>query len=291
MWYRTKVSGSWAFTTVNGSGVASPNNASALIPPMQAFWVRASTVGNSTLDLTNNMVSHDNNATNKLKAPAAERQMVRLQVSNAVNTDELVIYTDSRALNTFDTFDSPKMSNEAEDFPEISSVVDSENLVINGLNSLISDTEMPVHFMTKTANTFTLRANQVSNLPEGYKVILKDNETEFDLTNGNVYTFSSGVADDADRFSLVFRSPGVTTNLNGPATEVFVHASHHAISIFNNSIQSEVNVQVFNTFGQLVHAQQLSKNNETLNKVFAPGVYMVTTKINNQPVNAKVIVK
>jgi hypothetical protein len=183
------------------------------------------------------------------------------------------------------------MSNEAEDFPEISSVVDSENLVINGLNSLISDTEMPVHFMTKTANTFTLRANQVSNLPEGYKVILKDNETEFDLTNGNVYTFSSGVADDADRFSLVFRSPGVTTNLNGPATEVFVHASHHAITVFNNSIQSEVNVQVFNTFGQLVHAQQLSKNNETLNKVFAPGVYMVTTKINNQPVNAKVIVK
>jgi hypothetical protein len=52
-----------------------------------------------------------------------------------------------------------------------------------------------------------------------------------------------------------------------------------------------VNVQVFNTFGQLVHAQQLSKNNEKLNKVFAPGVYMVTTKINNQPVNAKVIVK
>ncbi|MGB4575396.1 MAG: hypothetical protein WBI06_00655, partial [Paludibacter sp.] len=188
MWYRTKVSGSWNFSTVNGSGVASPANVSHMIPPMQAFWVRASTVGNSTLYLTNDMVFHDDNATNKLKAPSsskAERQIVRLQVSNATNTDELVIYTDADASNGYDRFDSPKFEEENM-VTQIYTTAGNEKLVINGMNSIPLDTEISLGFVPGNATTFSLKANEISNLPSDVKVILKDNGNngvETDLTD------------------------------------------------------------------------------------------------------------
>ncbi len=289
MWYRTKTSGSWAFTTVNGSGVASPANVSYLIPPMQAFWVRASTVGNSNLELTNDMVFHDNNSGNKLKAPAVsntERQMLRLQVSNAINTDELVIYTDAQALNSFDNFDSPKMSNESADIPEISSVVDDQSLVINGLNSLTLDSPIPLRFMTKTANTFTFKANQVSNLPEGVKVILNDNGTEFDLTNGAEYNFTSNISDNTSRFSLLFRAPGVTTGIDKASklnTQVFVNAANQITII----APEKSNYSIYNAVGQLIENGNVKSKLQTANYKLQTGIYVV--KVNNQ--STKVIIK
>jgi hypothetical protein len=269
-------------------------NASAKIPPMQAFWVRASTEGSSNLDLTSAMVSHDNSSTNKLKAPAVERQMVRLQVSNNVNSDELVIYTDANALNTFDRYDAPKMSNESNEIPEISCVVGSEYLVINGLNSLELDSEIPVHFMTKTANAFTFKANQVSNLPEGVKLILKDNSTEFDLTNGTAYNFSSDVADTSNRFSIVFRSPGVTTDVDnqGNSSKILVYSTNQKnIEVkYEGEISDNASASVYNSMGQLIKQQDIFNGRTTLT-VPATGVYVVKVVVNGKESTNRVVVK
>jgi hypothetical protein len=297
MWYRTRVSNSWAFTTVNGM-VASPDNASYLIPPMQAFWVRASGTGNTTLDLTNNMVLQDNNTGNKLKAPAVantDRQMVRLQVSNTTNTDELVIYTDANALNTFDTYDSPKMSNESADIPEISCIVGDESLVINGLNSLMLDTALPIRFVTKTANTFTFKANQVSNLPEGVKVMLSDNGTEFDLTNGAEYNFSSDIADNANRFSLIFRSAGTTSGLTGSklntSTSVFVNANGELVVKTSAPLSANATVSIYNAIGQQIGLQTLTSSMSIANVARTAGVYWVKLNNDGEVVTRKLVIK
>ncbi len=292
MWYRTKASGAWDFSTVNGAGETSPANVSYLIPPMQAFWVRASTVGNSNLELTTAMVALDNNSTNKLKAPAAtqtERTKLRLQVSNGTNTDELLIYTDAQASNAFDWYDSPKMSNESVDKPEISCVLGNESLVINGLNSLILDTALPLRFMTKTANAFTLKANQIINLPEGVKVILSDYGTEFDLTTGAVFNFTSDITDHSNRFSITFRTPGAVTGFAKILDNRFMVYSH------NNRITLKVNeekligteVSVYNAIGQKIISEQLNSSVMQFDNSFKPDVYLV--KVNN--ITKKVIVK
>jgi autotransporter-associated beta strand protein len=291
MWYRTKVSGSWAFSTVNGAGEASPADVSSLIPPMQAFWVRASTVGSSTLELTNNMVFHDNNSSNKLKAPTApqtERTKLRLQVSNGTNSDEMLIYTDAQASNAFDWYDSPKMS-ESTDMLEISSIVDAESLVINGLNSLILDTALPIRFMTKTANAFTIKANQVSNLPEGIKVILSDYGTEYDLTSGAVYDFTSDIADNTNRFSLIFRTPGAVTGLNkNMDNRIMVYSENKGIAIrVNDAKLIGAEVSVYNAVGQQIISKQLNNSILHIDYSFTPDVYFV--KVNN--ITKKVIVK
>ena len=293
MWYRTKVSGSWDFSTVNGaSGITSPANVSYLIPPMQAFWVRASTVGSSTLELTNDMVFHDNNSGNKLKAPTAEkdeRQLIRLQVSNTTNSDELVIYTDGQALNSFDAYDSPKMSNGSANKPEISSIVDNEFLVINGLNNLILDTALPLRFMTKTANAFSFKASQVSNLPEGVKVLLNDYGTEFDLTSGEQYNFTSDIDDITNRFSIIFRSPSATTRLNKNLDDsILILSTNNGITLKINDVKLiDAEVSVFNVIGQKLLSKQLNSPLMHIEYPFTPDVYLV--KVNN--ITKKVIVK
>jgi len=292
MWYRTKVSGSWAFSTVNGAGEASPADVSSMIPPMQAFWVRASTVGSSTLNVTTTMVAHDNNSTNKLKTPAASNTdctRVRLQVSNGTNSDELLIYTDPQASNAFDWYDSPKMSNESAHIPEISSLVGSESLVINGLNSLNLDTALPIRFMTKTANAFSLKANQVSNLPEGVKVILSDYGTEYDLTSGAVYDFTSDIADNTNRFSISFRTPGAVTGLNKNSdNRIMVFSENKGITIrVNDAKLIGAEVSIYNAVGQQIISKQLNNSILHIDYSFTPDVYFV--KVNN--ITKKVIVK
>lgn len=282
MWYRTNVSGSWAFSTVDGLGNKVPANVSDLIPPMQAFWVRASTVGNSTLDLTTTMLAHDIASDNKLKAPAttaSERTKVRLQVSNATETDELLIYTDAHASNSFDWYDSPKMSNADANIPEISTVVGCENLAINGLNSLILDTELPIRYMTKTANAFTLKVNELSNLPEGIKVILKDNGIEFDLTNGQEYNFSSDVADNTNRFCLIFRAPGFTTDLNSDKLKSQTLAFTNANNQITIIAPEKSSYAIYNAVGQLIESGILNTKYETRNNKLTAGMYIV--KVNN----------
>ena len=292
MWYRTKVSGSWAFSTVNGAGEASPADVSSMIPPMQAFWVRASTVGSSTLNVTTTMVAHDNNSTNKLKTPAAsntDRTRVRLQVSNGTNSDELLIYTDPQASNAFDWYDSPKMSNESAHIPEISSLVGSESLVINGLNSLNLDTALPIRFMTKTANAFSLKANQVSNLPEGVKVILSDYGTEYDLTSGAVYDFTSDIADNTNRFSIFFRTLGAVTGLNKNSdNRIMVFSENKGITIrVNDAKLIGAEASIYNAVGQQIISKQLNNSILHIDYSFTPDVYFV--KVNN--ITKKVIVK
>jgi hypothetical protein len=242
------------------------------------------------------MVFQDNNTGNKLKAPAAtqtERTKVRLQVSNGTNQDELLIYTDAKASNDFDWYDSPKMSNENPDKPEISSIVGSEYLVINGLNSLVLNTALPIHFITKTSNTFTLKANQVSNLPEGIKVILSDYGTEFDLTGGAEYNFTSDAVSSTDRFSVLFKSASGTTgeccdiNSNG----IFVYNQHARIILNCNSVLStDARMTIYNGVGQKLHSQAVISYNTTSSRSFEPGVYVVKVENGGKSYLVKTII-
>ncbi|MFZ4799255.1 MAG: hypothetical protein ACOYMA_17280, partial [Bacteroidia bacterium] len=90
------------------------------------------------------------------KAPTlsnSTQQVLRLQVSNGTNNDEAIIIFNEDALNGYDDFDSPKMSNGNVAIPEIYTMAGSEQLVINGLNSITTNEVVPLGFYTGQANT------------------------------------------------------------------------------------------------------------------------------------------
>ncbi len=299
IWYRTNAGSvnsggdaAWSFLTINAStGEVSPLGTTNIIPPMQAFWVKAVAAG--TLILDNNLtLSHQ--AANPLKVRANsnnDRQRIRLLLTNGISTDEALIYFDPAASNGYDRYDSPKMMNGTNSaIPDMFTAVGSEKLVINGLNTLPLNTLIPVYIATNssTSQNFTLSANELSNIPSDVSVILMDKATETNLSAGESYVYTAP-AGTTLTFGIILRSNGTVTGVDPASQSNFgVYANNqNQIAIQYPVTGSDIQeVNVYNAVGQRI-ANKTITSNLTLIDVPASGVYMVT--VNNE--TCKVIVK
>lgn len=305
IWYRTAAYNAelskyvYSFVTYNApSGVSIPSQGSGgYIPPMQAFWVKANN-GGGMLTFNSNMCSHQ--GSNPLKTPASEKleqQLLRLQVSNGLNVDETVIYTNPAAIDNYDRFDTPKMSNNASEMPEIFTKIGAEELAINGMNSTSADVEIPLGFFTKETNDFSIVASEIRNFDSGVKIILKDKleNKEFDLGNNKAYEFNSDATKTTERFSVIFRTSGVSTDFNSTELEnnisVYKNANNSFVLACNVELINGASVAVFNCAGQKILEQKLLKDN-TLIPIpdFAKGVYLVKVNVANKNVTKKIVV-
>ncbi len=295
IWYRTKVgngnTGGWSFKTYNAfTGDAVPLGTTGIIPPMQGFWVLAKQT--TTIQFTDDMRSHETG--NALKAPAAQnldRKKLRLQVSNGTRADEALLVFDANASDNYDSYDSPKMLNNATDIADIYTVADAKKLVINGMNDVEYDTEIPIGFGTLTAGDFSISRSEMTNFEAGTRIMLIDKlnpTTEFELTDGVAYNFSAPItAASTDRFSLLFRAPGVATGIDNASklnTQVFVNAANQIVI----SAPVKSSYAIYNAMGQLIENGAITSNYQTSNFKLAAGVYVV--KVGNTN-STRVIIK
>jgi hypothetical protein len=281
IWYRTHTGEAYQFQTYNStSDVSVPKYSNgSYIPPMQGFWVRAKSNGVS-LDFTNAMRKHNDSTVVILlrapKAPVTDRQLIRLQVSSGSVSDELVIYSNSNASNAFDAYDSSKMLNgSTSEVPDMYTTAGSEKVVINGLNTLPLDVVIPVSFAANNASTtsFTISANEISNLPSGVTVKIVDNSVETSLSDGGTYTFTAD-AGTTKTFGLILRSPGAITGIeNGNADKFHVYANSSRLIVVNAPAATLVNV--YNATGQRIASQNMNSTSLQID-VPAAGVYMVS---------------
>jgi hypothetical protein len=304
MWYRTQNGSNYVFDTFNAqSGVGTSNNNNDLIPvtgdiaPMQAFWVRA-LAGGGALTFDNSMRSHQNQAvvTNRLKIPAqANQQILRLQVSNGVTKDETILLFNPNATNEYDDYDSPKMSNSNSSTPEIYTSINHEKIVINGLNSVIDNSEVSLGFTTGESNLFVIRATEINNFDNDMQILLRDNELniETNLIATSSYTFSSNPVIDSKRFSLLFKLPTTPTVI--PWLDV-----NSCLTINNNgkyTIQikpyTKMDVHsvltITNLLGQTVFTENLSTKKTEILTALTSGVYIVNIVGNGKTISSKIV--
>jgi hypothetical protein len=211
------------------------------------------------------MREHDlSGGTNLLKAPAAyksQQQVLRLQVSNGINSDETVVLFNANASNEFDAYDSPKMMNNSATVPDLYSKAGEEKLVINGLNTIADNMELPLGFTLKAVvSGLKLKASELSNLASGTKVYLLDKEqgSQTELLPSTEYSFNTtaSTTTNESRFSLIFRTPSNTTGIETTEkmnAQVFVNAQNQ-ITIF---APEKANYAIYNAMGQLLCNGQL----------------------------------
>ena len=308
-WFRTKKGdGTYTFATVNVATPATPvivdNGANTTItkyiPPMQAYWVRVvDTQSSTSYTVTNSMRDHADNSGNTMKARSQnQQQMLRLQVSNGINSDDAIVYFNPNAQNTFDNYDSPKMSNNSAAIPEIYTiaVAGTEQLVINGLNSIASDEELPLGFTTGQTNTFSIKATEISNFDAGTSIVLRDRvlNTEQDITDGSAYSFTSDpTTANTSRFSLVFKAPSATTGLNTGNTDknisVYRNANNQITINYTGSLSSESMVTVSNAVGQKLVEKNMTSTVSVIDNRLLPGVYLVSVTTAGKSITKKVI--
>jgi hypothetical protein len=305
-YYRTKntnITNTYTFVTWNGAGAGSyvvsngslPANTSItrFIPPTQAFWVRVKSNPSSTkMYFNNGMREHrGNDDYNLLKTRKQDaRTSIRLQLHNGTESDEMLVYFDANAANTFDSYDSPKMMNNSSITPDLYTKVDAERLVINGLNAISDNMELPLGFSLNSAASLKLKATEMSNFATGIKVYLLDktDNIQTELLPETEYSFgtNSATLNNESRFSLLFRAPGSTTGIDNASklnTQVFVNANNQ-ISII---APEKANYSIYNAVGQLIENGIVNLKYETRNTKLNAGVYVV--KLNNQ--STRIIIK
>lgn len=313
IWYRTQINNATSYkfdtyNTVSGEFINSSGNYTYIVgtvPPMQAFWVHVTTGQSSAaINFSNSYRTHATADTlNPLKVKNQIELLqpsLRLQVSNGVNNDETLIYSNPNALNGFDSYDSQKMTNGSSSIPELFTVVDGSQLAINGMNNIPNNTEIPLGFTTGTAGTnFSIKVTQLSNIDANTQIVLKDNQTstEWDLTNGSVYNFNSDItAPTTSRFSVIFKTKdGSTGNIdnidNSNSVLVYRNASNQITLSFENPISGQTSVYVYNAIGQKLEEKTMTSSIAVLSKPYNAGIYVVSVITNSKSWVQKVVIK
>ena len=291
IWYRALSGQEMVFLTNDGS--FGTGTASAYIPPMQAFWVKVDADGNSgdpiqstgSVMFSNNARSHQTPTGNKLKITASKnetQQLLRLKVSNGVNSDEALIVSNPRATDNFDTFDSEKMSNENVNIPEIYTISDKKELVINHLNTIEQGKEVKLGFRPGKANSYTIELAELKNFNEGVNVVLYDEHTDSEilLTEGKKYSFYSDSDTSNSRFSLLFKASSVTTStscnmLNNRFIALQTGDNQILVSRTGNSDERFL-ISIYNSTGQKVAMDEFTGSELVVRGNFIPGMYIIS---------------
>ncbi|MEA4851176.1 MAG: T9SS type A sorting domain-containing protein [Paludibacter sp.] len=307
-WLRSKniANTAYVFDTYNFKGNIAISSGSGkeitgVIAPMQAFWLRVRNgFASGTLTLHNSFRSHIDDVNNVFRAPHQsniENLIVRLQVSNGLNTDETILYINPEARTGYDDYDSQKMSNNSVSVPEIFTVVGGEKLAINGLSNLELNQEIPLGFTSGATNLFSIKVNELSNFNTDMRIILKDKQinTEYDLTNGTAYQFNSDAVNTINRFAIIFRVKSVTTDVNNDIDNnnyipVLKNVNNQITINIPSEIVGKVNVSVRDILGQMLENKLLTNTENVLNSSFFSGVYLVNISANGKTTTRKILV-
>jgi len=304
IWYRTFKGSVMQFDTYDGfvgTGNGTNGIVSQFIPPMQAFWVKVNSDGsNGSLVFKNAMRSHQDQSltTNRLRARTTSdvRQVLRLKVSNGLNSDETLIVSNPNASDGSENYNSPKISNNNTVIPEIYTNFGDEELVITNLNAICPDKEVILGFRTGESNTFTIRASELTNFKSDTRIILRDNllNTIHDLTDGSSYNFTSDVTTTNSRFSIVFKSTSLATGMNtsDEKEEVTIYkSSTDQIVVYQSGVAGQEGiVTISNATGQKLFITQTKGTNTVINKTYPSGVYFVTVQIAGRNTTKKIII-
>jgi len=193
-------------------GIGVPSDVTGIIPPMQGFFVKTYSSGNS------------------IRIPASARvqgtihprykgintiPLVRLAITENNTSDETVVRFDNLAKSGLDyDFDMLKMFISTAN-TQIYSSYGGTNYSINGLPFPDSTLSIPIVVNFVTTGTHTITATQLQYL-DNYTVTLTDKTTGFvaDLKTTPVLTFTAPAGTSSDRFVLKFTN--ISTGVDNP---------------------------------------------------------------------------
>jgi len=278
IWYRTHTTGgamiAVTYNASSGEGTYNGNytglEATGIIPPGQAFWVRVE-VGETegSVSFTNLMRSHGSQTS--IYKQEAEEGTVRLHLSNGTLSDETIIHFTTDAEDSYDDFDSQKMW--MNNLPQLYTTVGTDSLTINGLFSIETNPVVDIGIKTPAAGDYTITASSITLTEE---VWLEDRVLNtFQHLNVNpVYAFATDAGNIGDRFALHFGEMAVVgVAENGSTTHVFA-----ADGVVNVSIGSNItngNITILDMAGRTMQTAVISGSRTVVATDLNTGIYLV----------------
>lgn len=287
--YPANTSKSLYFTRDNAQcsyvgGVGIPSDVTGIMPPMQGFFVKTFSAGNSITIPASARVQ--GNIHSRYKGVDVI-PLVRLSLAEDTLHDETVVRFDATAKSGFDyDFDAPKMF-LSPDLVSIYSISEGLNYAIKGLPFPDSLLEVPIVVNLLAAGNTTITATQLQGLDK-YDVTLTDKTTGFiaNLKTTPVLTFTGTAGTTATRF--VLKVATITTGIENPVVSKNIFKIYDANSMINIQTISDAwegkkgSVRVLDLTGRTVDDlknSEFSKN--SLIRIGSPGlkgIYFVEIK-------------
>jgi len=239
------------------NGVGSEEGVNGIIPPMQGFFTKTYSQGNS-ISLKTNARTHDNIPA-RYKG-AGSLQFIRMKLASSGAYDNMVVRFDYEAKSGLDyDFDAVKAF-LPDNKPYIYSVSDENKFAINGLPYPEESTEIPVVFKVTSTGIHTISATEIENL-DVYNILLKDNVTgmSINLKTNPVYQFYSDAGTFSTRFVLVISNKttpveDIIYNNNQPFV---IYKQYNTIIVIPQSAQWEgkqATLRIFDITGKLTRS-------------------------------------
>jgi hypothetical protein len=230
------------------NGVTGVNGATNEIASMQGFYVKAAS---STTFAANNASRLANETTAFFKTDGVQPDEIRLLLSNNVNSDEVVTYTDPNATANYDSgLDALKMSGGSTVYMSVKQ--GGQEMAINVIDVIHAQTELPLVLWASDTGAYTFSATAL-NLTT-LIAYLKDATTNTltDLrTNTPTLQLNGGQTYDG-RYSIVFEDVKNTTGIvNTKESNIQIYAVEGNV-IVQRSSNNNANITITNMLGQTV---------------------------------------
>ncbi len=150
IWYRAKIGGEMAFITYNKDAIPGAKVALypdsevnftseaelALIPPMQAVWIKTLSP-NVTTTIKPNARRHSMEISRlKSASSSSEGSVIRIEAENTYSRDGAVIFFAEGFSEAYENGDGEKYFNDSKNIPEVYTRAGNRSLAINGLSEL-----------------------------------------------------------------------------------------------------------------------------------------------------------
>jgi hypothetical protein len=280
------------------SGVGDPSDVTGIIPPMQGFFVKTYSTGN-TITLAAGARTH-NSIHSRYKGKSSI-PLVRFSIAeDSLSHAETVIRFDEKADAGLDNeFDAVKM------YPSTTrtamySVSGGTKYAINGQPFPESFVEIPIALNLKTGGNDTISTIQLQGL-DNYNVTLTDNTTGFiaDLKTTPDLIFSSSAGTISDRF--VLKITNISTGTEDPVVSKNIFNIYNGNGLINiQTIADEWDgktgsVRVLDLTGKTVtDLQNTEFRKNSITQVRAPGargLYVVEIRSGVMHYVGKVVIR
>lgn len=218
------------------SGVGVPGDVTGIIPPMQGFFSKTYTTGNSII-IPVEARTHDN-IHPRYKGSGTIIPLVRLALTGTDITDEAVVRFDEAAKSTLDNdFDAEKFF-ILETKTYIYTILGAVKYTINGLPFPETTLEIPVVANVISDGSHTINASQLQGL-DNYRVTLVDQQENIttDLRVNPLYSFTASKGKIENRFVLIISeliSSSENIDANSGDFKIFTHNGFISVTLEND---------------------------------------------------------
>ena len=275
------------------------------IAPLQAIWVRVTTAGTGSLNMTRSMLSHQ--STNPgLKNTTVYPVLARVNLNNDQKYDQMLVFMNEFQANSVDNFDSEKMFMSGE--ASIYTMASGKKLVMNGLKNNKKKISVPLYLELPTSKVYQLQLSEY--IMEDGLILLEDKQegTMQDFTIHDTYAFYANSGVLSNRFVLHFFMPDATITAQGPSNSwvedenevneggsILVSSNGRGKVIIEQDIDPQAadgsQVIIRDASGRMVYEGQLEGTQTSLQLDAPSGVYFVEVQLNGQVEVKKIFIQ